>query len=538
MGVLLQKLVLFFILFTAIGLSQCSSSGDGAADNGGGEETNTTSFPSSLAIASPTSNIASDCGDDCGDNLMKILSSYEVETSEIEDILTATSLANCVDDFFADLTTAPGNAECYGPTVDYANHPDDTGGSDPLPGGDVGMWIETEASTGEACAAAQLNARMEAVADKATIALKTLASMVCTINNTSGLALPSAGSSVTLTSEMNDMLDASSLSPIPTVNLATLAAASNDVGTTDYTYSINVTYTLIDPEDPASTIDIVLQTDMTHRPLDSTNSTYRGQFSYYFSSEDNLGNCNRDFGVLNTSTITELGSVTYELALASSLMVDARYTQACGDENTDPLVDGVLDPSVKAATQSMPGGPDINGWAQNFSVMAADFNPTNNEGDFVFAWQAGVGDGTARTFNVHTEDTDSDSNLNGIAFFGFGDDIEDSDGSIEGIYCNWAGPSGGVGNQIAKRQDLVQRQEMEEDAGTEIFEEVSSNITYAPTLSCDYDGTGTFTYDSDGNGTTDTNAATAINNNLVDPAGATNGISASGFTLPTAPTSL
>ena len=522
------RLCQFCLILLSLFLIQC---GGGSSGSGSSSSSSSNYFPSNLAIASPTETSSSISSQ----NILAAVSSYDIETTEIDTILNATNLADCFGTFFGDLTDQGSIASCFGPQVDYVNHPDGSGGSDPLPPGDLGIWTETEGNSTEACAAAQLNSRMETVKNKTTVALKTLASMICTINNTSMLNMPSAGSSLSMTAAMNSMIAAASLSSNPTVNSATLSVASNAAGTADYTYAINITYTLIDPFDSSKTINVDLQTDMTHRPLDSTNSTYEGLFSYYFDNEDNMGNCNHEFGGLNTSTITELGSVAYEKSSSTSLVFDMRYAQSCGSGNTAPLVSNELDPSVKATTG---GTPDINGWASNFTILAADFDPADSTGDYAFSWQAGLGDGTARTFNVHLEDSNSDGLLEGTSFFGFGNDIALSNGSILGIYCNWAGPNGGVGNDTSKRLTLAQKQTILENSTSGVFEVVSSNTNYAPTLNCNYDGMGTFSYDSDGNGTIDTVASNSVTNNLIDPSDATNGVSASGFTIPTAPSGL
>lgn len=525
------------ILLIALLLISAGCGGSSAISTSASSSSSSTVFPANFAITSPTKNSSSSSGSESAGLIKNLSSYYDVETAAINSILTATSLANCVGSYFGDLLTPTDDASCYGPQIPYIDHPDSVGVSadGTLPPGDLGIWDEVESSTTEACSAAQLNARMEGVTDKTSTALKTLASMICTINNTSSVSLPSAGSSVSIASEMNTMLAASSLSPVPTVNSATLVAASNTVGTTDYTYSINITYTI-------SGSSVALQTNMTHRPLDATGSTYKGKLSYYYDSEDNQNNCNNsmDFGSYATSDITELGSVTYERSSSTSLKFDARTAQACGSSNTDTFdSDNILDPSEKSIIASQPGGPDTSGWAAGFTIMAADLDPTTNIGNYAFAWQAGVGDGTARTFNVNLKDSDSDTYLEGTAFFGYGEEIASSDaGTILGMYCNWAGPNGGVGNDTSKRKDLVQRQVIEENSSSGLFVVTTSDILYAPTLSCDYDGTGTFTYDSDGDGTIDTSASTPVTNSLIDPSDSTNGIAASGYTAPTAPASL
>lgn len=530
------------LFLVTLGISQCggttaATTSTTTTTTTSSSSSTTESFPSGLAITSPTAT------GDSSSNLVRALSqrnlsSYETETAEIDALLSATDLEDCEADL-SNIMNQAVNADCYGPTLNYQFHPDGSGGAGQLPSGDLGLWDATEGETDEACAAAQVNARVGAVGDKTMAALKMLASMICTVNNTETLEIPAEGSSLSMATEMNAMLDAAGVTSVE-VNTATLATASNDVETLDYTYSLNVTATIANPDNPSETLETDLQIDMTHRPLDEDNSTFEGLFSYYFNGSDSMGNCSRDFGILNTEDVTELGSVAYEQASSTSLKIDARYTQACGTGNTDPLVDGELDPSVAAVSTHESGTPSLDGWAANFSILMADFDPTTSEGNYVFSWQAGVGDGTARTFNLHLEDDDSDGNMNGTAFFGYGDEMADSDGSILGMYCNWAGPGGGVGNDTTKRRDLVQRQTMEENATSGLFEVVASNITYAPTLDCNADSsdlTGGFQFDTDGDGFTDVLTST-ITNNLVDPEDVTSGVTASGFTLPEAPSGL
>lgn len=508
------------LLFFALTLNQCG--GSGSSSNG----SSSTIFPSDLAITSPTKLSASASGD-ISMSPAKVATSYEVEVAVISAILSATSLANCSANF-DNLLTLGVITNCYGPEVEYVNHPDGAvPNGDTLPPGDVGIWTENEGATTEACAAAELNSRMEGVKDKTTAALAALASMICTINNTASLSLPAVGSSVTMTTEFNAMLAAAGVATV-TANSATLALASNVVGTTDYTYSLNLTLTA-----PASTD---LQIDMTHRPLDSANTTYTGRFSYYFNSSDPIGNCSSEYGALSTTDITELGSTVYEKSASTSLAYDSRYAQSCGHGNTAPLVSNVLDPTVKSTTAN-PGPPDLAGWSGNFTKLVSSFDPSTNIGNYAFIWQAGVGDAAVRAFNVNLEDDDADGILSGAAFFGFGADVATSDGSITGMYCNWAGPNGGSGgHDPALELVLAQKQTINEDVVNNIFTVGTSEITYAPTNDCDStlaDVAAGFQYDQNGDGTVD--PATVVTNNLIDPNDATNGIAASGFSLPTAP---
>jgi hypothetical protein len=81
-----------------------------------------------------------------------------------------------------------------------------------------------------------------------------------------------------------------------------------------------------------------------------------------------------------------------------------------------------------------------DGWANNFSIFRADFNPVNNAGTYAYSWQAGAGDSHSRVLNVGIAGPDA---LQGDAWFGFGQSLlsgAELAGTINGFICNWAGP--------------------------------------------------------------------------------------------------
>lgn len=544
--------VFFLVSWLLIYSFQIISCGGGGTT--GGSSSSSTSFPDDLAVASPTdANTTTDsisnllnASESLGGEGPFFATAYETEKDNINDILNATSLAACGPNLAA-LLSKPENADCYGPSILFMNHPDGDPPNveDNFPGGDNGMWSTTEPGSSEACAATQLNTRIESVKQKVSGALMILASMICTVNNTAGLSLPTDGSSITITNELNAMISAAGVSSSATVTNGTISAASNSVGTTDYTYALSVTLTLPEVKNPTNTIQSSMTVNMTHRPLVADNSTYRGKMNYRVNNDDSQGNCARDMGTLNTSDITEAGSVTYELASATDLRIDARYANLCGDDNETGFdTNGILDPADKGTIdngQTVQNEADFDGWIGNFSRLTANANPVTGAGNYAFMWQAGTGDGTARTFVVNMGDDDSDGVADASAFFGYTDSsIENEDGDIVGIYCNWAGPNGGVGNNQSRRQTLAQQQDMEFNATSGLFEPTASNISYAPVVDCSLttadltaNGGNPFSYDIDADGDRDT--AVELTNNLVNPDTA---ISASGYTTPTAPTSL
>ena len=82
--------------------------------------------------------------------------------------------------------------------------------------------------------------------------------------------------------------------------------------------------------------------------------------------------------------------------------------------------------------------------------------------------------------------------MQGDAYYGFGDPISTTDGTIDGFFCSWAAPGG---NRTLHR--LVQHQAVVFDPLVGLFEVPAggSHITYAPTNQCTYDGEGDFWYD-------------------------------------------
>ena len=82
----------------------------------------------------------------------------------------------------------------------------------------------------------------------------------------------------------------------------------------------------------------------------------------------------------------------------------------------------------------------------------------------------------------------------GDAYFGFGKTVGTTDGEIDGMICNWAGP----GNNHDPLP-YAQHQPIKFDATVKgfIVGTAGSEITFAPTSNCIYENTGSFWYDRD-----------------------------------------
>jgi hypothetical protein len=270
---------------------------------------------------------------------------------------------------------------------------------------------------------------------------------------------------------------------------ATVALTRDETtGETIYTYQLTFIY---DADANGSFDEEPIQITLVHR-ADADAGTYRGRLSYAFNDDTqiNEGNC---YGVSGGHThVTRAGSFLYAKT-SEHVHMDARYATYCGYD-ADALNDGLVDPAQSYSASN----PD--GWTDNFNWLTALFDPDTLTGDFAYAWQAGFGDSHTRVFNIHL-DRDGTSRA-GTAFFGFGDEIGSSDGSIEGMICNWAGPT----NQHLPVVQAVQRQEIEASAALGgAFVPTVSWIGYAPINGCSYDATsdnvnGDFLIDLDADG--------------------------------------
>jgi hypothetical protein len=355
---------------------------------------------------------------------------------------------------------------CYGPTMHYTEHPNGpAGNSGQLPQGDLGLWLESEPSSGEACAAAELNAHLESDATHARAALVALAALVRVI----GAGLPSAGASVSAVAGMNALA-------IPGVSFTKATLALDATGKT---WSYALTFTAPGPH----TVDVSL----THTP-GATATAYSGAYAIAIDGEPPFPNC-------TTASTVDAMTTTYARTGAAAMALASRRGTYCatslaGLPSTLVGADSLLDPAVK-----WPATP--TGWGGNFARFGASFDPSSEtlKGDYAYVWQAGPQDGNTRDFNIRINGASAD----GEAFFGYGDDIATSDGTLKGLICNWAGPGNG-----RTLQPYAQRQFVAFEAATGKWKQPAggSDIRYAPTNDCTYTNAqrsagATFWYDRD-----------------------------------------
>ncbi len=425
-------------------------------------------FPVDLAVASPLlmENVVNAAAADGS-----WTTGYAVATAEIYSVLTG---ATAITDLFdpAALLTVGADAACYGPTLHYRNHPDDGGsGAGQLPRGDLGIWQEVD-STGDACAAAQINARLNGAEQQSQASLLLMAALIRAADD-AGLPLPTTGGVLDVTAAINAV-------GIPHVTF-TLATISYDAVTGTWTYYAEFTY--LDPGDGSSHAMVV---SLEYTP-DATSPTtaYEGVMHYRANDEQMWGNCPGGGGGSATKPVTHNGTLAFVRLGADELRIQQRAGAFCGHD-VDARTAGIVDPTKN--------------WGDNYASFTANFNPTTMAGDYAYAWQAGVHDRATRVLNLGINNF---APLDGEAYFGYGARVQDdADGVFvaQGMYCNWAAP--GAASSL---QPYAQRQFVTFNSTTGHFETPTggSDLRYAPTNSCQYDGDGAFWYDRNLNGVED-----------------------------------
>ncbi len=495
---------LLAIVLAACGSSGSSSGGGGDDDDGGGgsDVIATTAgqvFPIDLVVTSPYAQASAAAA-----LVVKELGDYETERGELQDMIAGTTAAACGFSLtlFTDLGAGPS---CYGPELDYTDHPDATPPeSGTMPTGDVGIWNELEGA--EACAAAQLNHLVDSVGVLVDSAVQIFASAACSLN-VNGQSLPLIGQTIDLTSAFQSLVTQNGIAGV-TVTAVSLARAAND-GDGNAVYDFAFTGEVTDGTNTRA-VELFLR----HVPLDAQNATYKGKLSFSYAFTDGGGGSQAD-----------AGSVLYHKSAATALtyrLQQANYVANPG-LTADPLsaVDRDIDPTIIQQDDS------TTGWANNFNYALFSLDPQTGAGSYAYAWSAGQNDSNTRAFNA-TVTSGAAGERSGCAYFGYGPQakLDTNLGRIDGMICNWAGP-----NNDHTPQDLVQRQCVE--VGTDgVYASAAApapKILYAPTNSCDYPG-GAFTYASDaGTMTNDVPTATAaFANDLL-------AIGDMSFTMPTVP---
>ncbi|MBU0506144.1 MAG: hypothetical protein ABII18_10405 [bacterium] len=447
-----SKFIYLFFILLSLGLLSCGSGTTTSSSTSGN------AFPTSFAIASPTASGSVDASINDGLNLSASVvptDTFLSKASVFSTILAAASSSVCKITL-PDLSDTITDPDCYGPALDYEDHPDGSPVDGQLPIGDLGIWTSTETGN-EACTAAKINTLMAEAGISADFVMLLAASMRCVMKTSSTtVPLPSTvGSATDMTTDVNTAIQVNN--PNTTVDLATITKETSitDGGTSYDVYSYAMTTTITDGADT-----ITVESNVRHMDMSSTE--YKGRI-WAEMSGSGLGGDTEAFVInyhkeSNTSMLAKFESAVYQSATASTVIFDS-------DDNLDVTGD----------------------WTNTYVQSIANLDPSNGIGDFSYAWQAGNGDDKARIFNAVTSAT------TGCGFFGYGDSFDvaggtKSDNVIDGFICNWAGPNND--HSMTTTAGKAQKQCMTVNATTGIFEVDTSNenITYRPTVSCDSAG--------------------------------------------------
>lgn len=433
-------------------------------------------FPGGLAVSAPTrqgttSSFAALPPPGAGPTAMSSMP-YSAATKQIDELLSGVKapLTGFDANVFLALTN---NAACFGPSLSYTGHPD--GGSGTLPSGDLGIWLETDTASGDACAAAQLNARMDGASSRANTALMTVASLLRAAIG-SGTSLPSPGASVSVVAPMNALGVASTT--------FTKALIELDSGGSVWTYSLEFTFTDASGASHAAAINL------SHTPS-GTPTSYQGIMTLSVTGTFNGGTCGS-----GSNPVTRIDTFKYHRTGPTSMSGIQRSGQFCGTGSYTTLgsyeSDGQLKPS--------------SSWSDDFSRFGASYDPTSLRGYYLYGWQAGSGDRYSRLLQLGINGIGSGATNDGESYFGYGDPIASTDGKIKGFYCMWAGPK--PVSPVGLQTRYAQRQFIRYDLTTNKWSQPAGggNIRYAPTDSCAYTGSG-FWYDRNLSGSNDETTA-------------------------------
>ena len=421
-------------------------------------------------------------------------------------------------------------ANCYGPQVKYLNHNNGTDASPAiLPSGDTGMWLDRNGDQVSVtpCAAAQLSALLDPIKSRANASLILGARMV--VLALSGSGLPPASSSSSLTSSFQTYID--SIVPSGTVANVTLAGITNN-GSNSFTYQWRVSFT-----QGANVKWLVV--NLTHT---KTSTGFEGLLQY--ATSDLTSNTQTTANCGTTKKLATAGTLRYTKTSASVVNFSSREAPYCIVSASDIVTsfgtwvaldsNNELDPTKTTAS-------DAKGWHQDgggFKRFASSFNPTTGAGDYLFAWQAGIGDSNSRMFSVNSTYNITSEARAIKAFFGFAPNMAtiSNPGRMGELICNWAGPGSiqNPGHKLFQSQNLA-LSSTATDWNFPTSASIDSKIKYAPTNNCN--STGTMTYDVDSNGTLAAGEGSTITNSLDGLTGTNTSVFSEiisrGFTIPT-----
>ena len=417
-----------------------------------------------------------------------------------------------------DLLSTATNDPCYGPSISYSDHDDGTPASGTLPGGDLGMFKDT-ATDSQPCSVAELKARTRSTKHKTAQGLIIAAAMRKAVRDAS-LAMPDAGASIDITTQMQPVIQAANANA--SVSAATISKSSGG----HYTYRLRATDT---------TANVTVELLLTHRPGASA-TAHGGTLTITVSSltTDAAAGCTDQMSGANYK-VSSVQTVRYRRA-SDTIDFSARQSRYCGHGDTAQTnlaatiaaldSNDELDPAVKLAGNVRGSS---KGWRGDFSRAAGTLDRVAQDGNFLYAWQAGTGDSHSRMFAVTTSYNSTSETRTGKAFFGYAAAVDTTIGSMLGMICNWAGP----GNVHTPNSRFQYQTATLSTTGTR-WTLGTSKIRYAPTNSCDSSSTMEFDANADNTlGATEGNSTTNDLDSKGSSASVAAELAARGFTVPT-----
>lgn len=366
--------------------------------------------------------------------------------------LDATTAASCVAGLNVGFKNRP-NLKCFGSQYAVSStyalagatfNPNSTvtsgafSGGGSHPGGDSGMLVATEPSTGEACASATTNAYVSYAAQGVSISQDLFAAGLC-LANLAGKDLPADGETLDLLATVG--------TDITAVTFTTFSLSKGTDG-----------YTLTAAGSSASKAFNITSVNS------KTGTTDAGKVYGYYETDSFMGANYFSFIVSYSKTDAD-ASIEYQ---------SARTTGHTAVNATTSTLDYAL-----AGNQDM-----------FFIKLQGKQTDADVDGSMLFAWQAGSMDSHARVFQSSVE------GATGEAYFGYGPNLTDVAnlthyGEITGMVCDWALTTGGstqshVTQASTTNVNKAEKQTFTLTAGK--FIPTVNNISYAPHDTCNGHG--------------------------------------------------
>lgn len=502
----------------------------GSAANPPAIGADTAAFPLGLALASPTSLVPSaqvingatgitavlPTADQQGEQLAR---SSQVDAMATGRLAWSSTLLNANELFN---TGAPADALCFGPAVLFTTHDDDNSNGQ-ISAGQVGIWQAQDSATSSPCAAAQVNARLQAPGAQVQQALLIFAALRQAIGTGHSTLVPGAGAQVSVQAEVTSLL--ASWSPSVSVSSATVALSGDGL---TYTYRLVLQR---GSGAQAQSLELALQ----HNPgADDTHFGGTLQVALSHLSTNASWGCTDEIdSATSRYKVARLLTLLYQRE-DDALTLRLRSGQYCGAPSANSAshiedlatvnITGELAPEdfLTGNTRSQ-----ATAWRSGFVRMSAAISLGGSSADFLYAWQdspTASASGHAHLLVGHAA-LDSNTSTRSIMVhhgdtFDIGQDTNltqggsDTIGTLLGLACNRGAPGA---PQPLQPQLYFQSQTLTIAVNDTAWSTTASHIAYAPTSTCTSGPN--MRFDANGDGTIDTTEGASFAADLLGPTG-------------------